>query len=135
MFSLYIRVNGSLRFFVFLGSFSKISNEVFLRTVRDDALRAGNYADVLALHEKLHPELFEDAPLINVDNVNTAANLSLLLRRSGQVAAADQLIDAALSWYRASQVPGVYGTLINIVNVELLALKGEKENAMDKSSA
>jgi hypothetical protein len=58
------------------------SNRIFLRLVRDDALRTGAFED-------------------------------------------------ALAWYRETQIPGVHGERIFIVDVELLALNGETNVALD----
>jgi hypothetical protein len=58
------------------------SNRIFLRLVRDDALRTGAFED-------------------------------------------------ALAWYRETQIPGVHGERIFIVDVELLALNGETNAALD----
>jgi tetratricopeptide (TPR) repeat protein len=107
------------------------SDAVFLRLVRDDALRTGDFDDALAWYRDRHPELFQDRPEIMIANANTAADLALLLQRSGAADSADRLIDAGLAWYRQTQVPGVHGGLTNIVDVELLALNGEKNAALD----
>ncbi len=107
------------------------STAKFLRLVRDDALRSNQYDVARDWYRDRHPELFAEVPEIAVSNVNAAADLALLLQRAGDVAAADRLIDAGLTWYRQSQPSGVHGYLVNIVDVELLALGGEKEAALD----
>jgi TolB-like protein/Flp pilus assembly protein TadD len=106
------------------------SDQIFLRVVRDDALRTEHYVDALAWYQNRHPELFGDSPVVNIVNVNTAADLALLLRHAGEPDTADALIDAALYWYRDNHVPGVYGSLAGIVDVELLALKSDKKAAL-----
>jgi len=106
------------------------SDMVLLRVIRDHALQNGDYENARARYEQRRPELFNANPVIDVDNVGIAADLALLLRRSGEPGAADVLIDAALSWYRRTQVPGVYGALLHIVYIELLALNSEKEAAL-----
>ena len=63
--------------------------------------------------------------------MNAAADLALLLQRAGEPGAANALIDAGLAWLRRTQPAGVYDFLPNIVDVELLALAGEKNAAMD----
>ena len=107
------------------------SNDIFLRLVRDDALRSGEYDEARGWYRDLHPELFGGVPEITVNNVNAAADLALLLQRAGNTDAADFLVDTALTWYRQSQPPGVHGYLTNVVDVELLALSGEEEAALD----
>ena len=52
------------------------------------------------------------------------------MQPAAEIEAADLLLDAGLAWHRQSQPPGVYGYLINIVDVEMHALRGEKEAAL-----
>jgi len=107
------------------------SNQVFLRLIRDDAIRTGNLDEARAWYQRLAPELFESTPDIDSDNVNIAANLALLMRLAGDSAAADTIIDAALMWHQQTQPAHVHGYILNIVDVELLALRGDKQLAMD----
>jgi TolB-like protein/Tfp pilus assembly protein PilF len=107
------------------------SNQIFLRLVRDDAMRSGNLDDARSWYLDRHPELFLDVPEITMGNINTAADLALLLQRAGESAAADMLIEAGLAWVQRTQPAGVYGYLINIVDVELLALGDQKQAALD----
>ena len=107
------------------------SDQVFLRLVRDDALRTGSFDEALTWYRARHPELFRDGLEITIDNVNAAADLALLLQRAGEADNADTLIDAGLTWYRETQVPGVHGYLTNIIDVELLALNAEKNAALE----
>ena len=107
------------------------SNQYFLRLVRDDAIRSGNFDDAQAWYLDRHPELFLDSPKIAVGNVNAAADLALLLQRAGEPGAANALIDVGLAWFRLTQPAGVHGNLVNIVDVELLALAGKKDAALD----
>lgn len=107
------------------------SNEIFLRLIRDDALRSGDLEDARSWYLDRYPELFLDAPEITVGNVNVAADLALLLQRAGELAAADVIIDAGLAWIQRTQPEGVHGYLINIADVELLALGGQKQAALD----
>jgi tetratricopeptide (TPR) repeat protein len=107
------------------------SNQMFLRLVRDDALRTGAFDGALAWYRTRHPEFFAVLPEITFGNIVVAADLALLLRRAGKPEAADVLINTALAWYRETQIPGVHGELTNIVDVELLALNGEKDAAIN----
>lgn len=108
------------------------SNQIFLRLVRDDALQSGNLDDAKFWYLDRHPELFLDVPEIKVGNVNAAADLALLLQRAGDPAAAGVIIDAGLAWFQRTQPEGVHGYLINIVDVELLALGGQRKAALDR---
>jgi len=107
------------------------SNEIFLRLVRDDALRSGNLDDAKFWYLDRHPELFLDAPEIKISNVNPAADLALLLQRAGESTAASALINAGLAWIKQTQPEGVHGYVINIADVELLALDGQTQAALD----
>jgi len=106
------------------------SDLVFLRLIRDDAIRTGNFDEARAWYQKLAPELFNSTLDIDSDNVNIAANLALLMRLAGDSAAADTIIDAALMWHQQTQPANVHGYILNIVDVELLALRGDKQLAM-----
>ena len=108
------------------------SNETFLRLVRDDALRTGDYQDAERWYRDRLPELFEDEPEMSVSNVNAAADLALLLQRAGESGRADAIINAGLEWFERTQPEGVYGYLVNIVDVELLALDGQTQAALDR---
>ena len=107
------------------------SNRVFLRLVRDDAFRTGDFNDARAWYRNRYPELFADVPEIKINNVTAAADLALLLQRSGEPEVADTLIDTALAWYREIQVSGTQGNLIRIAKIEFLALSAEKRTALD----
>lgn len=107
------------------------SDAVFLRLVRDDAFKTGAITDARAWYRDRHPELLQESPKITIDNINAAADLALLLQQAGEADNADTLIDAGLAWYRETQAPGVHGYLANIVDVELLALNGEKNAALE----
>ncbi len=107
------------------------SGEVFLRIVRDAALRSGNFDEARSWYLDRHPELFLNTPQIRMGNINAAADLALLLRRAGEPAIANRIIDAGLDWMRRTQPEGVYGYVINIVYVELLALDGQVQAALD----
>jgi TolB-like protein/Tfp pilus assembly protein PilF len=107
------------------------SGEVFLRIVRDAALRGGDIDEARSWYQDRHPELFLDTPQIRIGNINAAADLALLLQRAGEPAIANRIIDAGLAWMRKTQPEGVYGYVINIVYVELLALDGQVQAALD----
>ncbi len=106
------------------------SDQVFLRTVRDHALQTGDFDDALKWYRDRLPELFQNDPKITVYNVSAAAGLALLLRHVGNGQSADRLVNAGLRWYRETQPPGAHGPNLGIVDVELLALNGEKELAI-----
>ena len=111
------------------------SNRVFLRVVRDDVLKNGDFSDALGRYRSCHPELFDGIPQITVDNVNAAADLALLLQRSGDPRLADTLIHSGLVWYQETQIPGVHGFLTSIADIEFLALQGQTKASLDALQA
>ena len=106
------------------------SNQTFLRQVRREALVSGEYQIARDWYADRHPELQGATPGITVDNVQAAADLAMLLQRSGQAESANLLIDAAFAWYEKTQPPGVHGNLTNVVDVHLLSLRGDKTAAL-----
>ena len=76
------------------------SRPTFLRMVRDDALRKGDLDTARMRYLDVYPEFFEFQPVITIDNIYAAADLSLLLKQAGETDQADRLIQAGLDWYR-----------------------------------
>lgn len=107
------------------------SDLVFLRLTRDRLMQTHEFDDAIAFYRSRRPELFNEPPAIDIDNIEIAADLALLLRRAGKKEIADVLIKASLSWYRDTQIMGLYGDGIGIVYIELLALNSEKRAALD----
>jgi TolB-like protein/Tfp pilus assembly protein PilF len=106
------------------------SDRVLLRAVRDQAFTTGDLAPAIAHYRNRRPELFSPAPVISPANATIAADLALLLRRSGNERQAHVLVDAALEWYRQTQPAGVYGYVYGTLEVHLLVLNGEQDLAM-----
>jgi TolB-like protein/Tfp pilus assembly protein PilF len=106
------------------------SDEFFLRLVRDDAINSSEFEQALSAYRKRYPELFQSSPMIGIDTVNSATNLVLLLQRAGKQAAANTLLDASFAWYQETGPDVVHGTLSNMVDVELLALRGDTQGAL-----
>ncbi len=107
------------------------SNRIFLRQVRDDALRNGELDSALAWYQGRTPELFAVDPRLSIDNINSAADLALLLRKLGRENEANRLIQSGLDWYRANQPKSGRNYLTGVVDVDLLALNGEPGAALD----
>lgn len=106
------------------------SDEFFLRLVRDDAINSGEFEEALSAYRKRYPELFQRSPMIGIDTINSATNLVLLLQRAGKQADANTLLDASIAWYQETGPDVVHGTLSNMVDVELLALRGDAQGAL-----
>ncbi len=107
------------------------SNQIFLNIYRDHALETGELDDALNRYRDLTPELFADPPVISAANISCAPDLVLLLQRAGKDVAAQLLIDAALGWWRETQPAGVHGFVLNIADIELLALNGQTQEALE----
>ncbi len=118
------------------------STSIFLRLVRDEALRTGNYDDAVRWYRERHPELFSKSPTINdtsiptvnIGNVQDAIDLALLLRRSGDAQTADWLLDEALEFYRNTGPDVVHGSIQTLIDVELFAMRGDPKAALDAFS-
>jgi hypothetical protein len=107
------------------------SKSLFLRLLRDEALRSGRFDEAVVAYREHHPELFIGLPEIEVGNIFAAADLVLLLRRSAKPQEAEVLLSAAIDWYERSQFWGVHGGLTAITDIHLFALNGDKEKALD----
>ena len=106
------------------------SKNMFLRIVRDEALDTGSYDASIARYRDHRAELFDATPKISVGNIIAAADLALLLQRSGETERAALLADAGLAWYEKNQPAHVFDYVTNIVATHLLAIKGEKDAAL-----
>jgi Tfp pilus assembly protein PilF len=107
------------------------SNRIFLRQVRDAALQSGDLDVAHGWYRDRHPELFDRAPDFDVDNINAAADLALLLRQADKADAAAALVAAGINWYETELPQGVYGYVTGIAYVDLLALSGDSQAALD----
>jgi len=107
------------------------SHEVLLRTIARDFIRQGEPDDAIELYRHRYPELFVSTPSISQPNIAVAANLAFLLQNNGEPELAKRIIDSALEWYRTTQPEGVHGYGLGIVDVQLLALAGETELALE----
>ncbi len=106
------------------------SDRIFLRQMRDDAFQNGDLDVALKWYRDRHPELFGSAPDFDVRNINSAADLALLLRQAGNVDAAAALIAAGIDWYERELPQGVYGFVTGIAYVDLLALSEDSQAAL-----
>jgi TolB-like protein len=98
--------------------------------LRNHAIRAGRYADALALYEKISPELLhEDSP--QVDNTGAyldAINLALVLSGAGDRERADLLLNRSLEYIRTVPRLGLDGYWI--ADVQIYALQGKRQEAL-----
>lgn len=108
------------------------SDLVFLRTVRDAALATDNVSDVLELYRERAPRLFAAEPVVTGDTLEHAADLVLLMRHAGEEEQASRIIAAALDLYDRINPQRARGYGSKIIDVELLALDGQVELAMER---
>ncbi len=107
------------------------SDRIFLRQIRDNAFKNGDLEGALAWYRDRTPELFGDNPQFSIDNINSAADLALLLRKLGQEREAESLTQAGLNWYQPNRPTGGRNYETGIVDVDFLALSGQTRAALD----
>lgn len=106
------------------------SLSVFMRVVRDHGIDAGKLDEASRYYEQHVPGLFAGNPQIDSFSIQFAADLAGLFQAAGQSERAMALIQAALAWHDATQPDGVWGFVYNIIDVELHALAGHREEAL-----
>ena len=106
------------------------SHAIFLRLVRDDALRSGAYDEALAWYRKYEPALFASPPKIDANNMVKAPDLALLLRAAGMEEQATALLRATVEVYTAQYTLGSANYPLGIAVVDALALLGRDDEAL-----
>jgi tetratricopeptide (TPR) repeat protein len=98
--------------------------------LKNDALRAGRYSEARGLYEKSFPELVnEDDPKIdNTVRHEAAIDLALVLSKTGEQERADLLLHRSLQYIQ--QIPRLGGSGYRIADVQIYALRGEKQKAL-----
>jgi TolB-like protein/Flp pilus assembly protein TadD len=108
------------------------SDHVFLRTARDAALDAGRIDDVLGLYRERVPEVFKETPEVDLSTARYAVDLVPLLQFAGEDTAAERIIAATLDAYERLNPQRIRGYDLAIVDIEALALAGEKDLALTR---
>jgi tetratricopeptide (TPR) repeat protein len=99
--------------------------------VRIDEMRAGRYLEARAAFEKIAPELLnEDSPQIGNRNYRAAIDLALTLSKTGEQERADRLLEGSLQYIQRIPRLGHYGTGYGIADVQIYALRGDKQKAL-----
>ncbi len=106
------------------------AHSIFLRVLRDAALRSGEYTEALDWYRQLMPDLFAERVDITGNNVQDAVNLALLLRESGEQEQADRLLSAVQTFDDPTFGPYYYNSTRGISNVHALAITGRTEEAI-----
>jgi tetratricopeptide (TPR) repeat protein len=113
-------------------TFSNFSyNWPALWILRSRALKAGRYADAIALYEEISPELLsEDRPQVETAGAYLdAINLAPALSGAGDQDRAKLLLDRSLKYIRSIPRFGLDGYWI--ADVHIYALQGKKEKALE----
>lgn len=108
------------------------SQHIFLRLVRDAALKSGELDEALAMFQKYEPELLESPPRLTADNLRKAPDLASLLQQSGQNQRATELLLATVSAYEDHYTLGSANFPLGIAVVDALALLGRHEEAASR---
>lgn len=108
------------------------SDAIFMRTVRDAAIDDGRGMDILESYKARAPALFEIDPVVTAQDMTYAVDAIPLLQFLGEDEAADRLIDAALDFYDRVNPQRIRGYFLAIADVELLALDGQADLAIER---
>jgi len=106
------------------------SHTIYLRVLRDAALRSGDYKEALNWYRQLMPDLFAKHVEITQFNTRDAVNLALLLRESGEQERANRLHNAVQMFDDPTYGSYFYNGPRGIANVHALAIAGRTEEAI-----
>ena len=106
------------------------SEEVFLRTLRDEALETQKYDEAIGWYRKLQPDLFLDEPFVIAPNVQRAADLGGLLLSAGQEEHGRAVLVAAIEDYDDEYVRGAANWPMGIAKADALAQLGRNDEAV-----
>ena len=106
------------------------SEQVFLRTLRDEAIESGNAQEALGWYRQKTPELFDDEPGFDKQNIQKAADLGLLLQLAGEKDRAETLLERTIAAYDYLYVRGAANYPMSIAKVEALALLGRNDESL-----
>jgi len=101
-----------------------------LRVVRDAALDTGEYDEALAWYQQLIPEVFENEPRIDSNNIAKAADVSHLLIAAGRDAQAEKILAAVIGRYDELYKLGAANFPLGIAKMDALILLDRKDDAL-----
>ena len=108
------------------------SEAVFMRTVRDAAIDSGQVGDIVERYRDRAPAVFYDEPVVTAQTLAYAIDVVPLLQFLGEDEAANRVIDAALGFYDRVNPQRIRGYDLAISDVELLALGGQEDLALER---
>jgi TolB-like protein/cytochrome c-type biogenesis protein CcmH/NrfG len=106
------------------------AHTIFLRILRDAALRSGNHSEALGWYRRLMPLLFAERPDLTQFDVQDAVNLALLLQESGDQEQANRLLNAVRTFDDPTYGTYFYNGPRGIADVHALAIAGQTEAAI-----
>lgn len=106
------------------------SERIFLRAVRDEALRTGNYDEALGWYRRQQGDLFEEEPFVIPPNIQRAADLGGLLIAAGDEEQGRLLLDTVIENYNLEYVRGAANWPMGIAKAEALAQLGRNDEAI-----
>ena len=108
------------------------SETVFMRVARDAAIDSGQVGDILERYRERAPAVFDDEPVITAQHFAYAIDVVPLLQYLGDDDVADRIINAALEFYDRVNPKRIRGYDLAISDVELLALDGQEDLALER---
>ncbi|MCZ6911712.1 MAG: tetratricopeptide repeat protein [Proteobacteria bacterium] len=107
------------------------AHTVFLRVLRDIALRSGEYSEAMDWYRQLMPDLFAEHVEITQFNSQDVVNLALLLSKSGEQEQANRLLNAVLAFDDSTYGSYFYNGPRGISDVHALAIAERTEEAIN----
>jgi TolB-like protein/Tfp pilus assembly protein PilF len=108
------------------------SDWVFLRTLRDEALRTGDFAEALAWYEQCAPELFGELPSVDSSNIGKAADLAHLLQAAGRDDKARNILELVVTSYDRLYSRGSANWPLGPAKAQALVLLDRSDDALDE---
>jgi tetratricopeptide (TPR) repeat protein len=106
------------------------SDSLFLRTVRDEALRTGDYSEALAWYEQRVPALFGELITLNGANIEKAADLGHLLLAAGEQERATYILQRVIDRYDELYTVGAANYPLGSAKAQALALLDRPDEAL-----
>lgn len=106
------------------------SDGIFLRTVRDEALRTGDYGEALTWYEQRLPTLFSELITLNGSNIVKAADLGHLLLAAGEQQRAAYILQRVVDRYDEFYTIGAANFPLGAAKAQALVLLDRPDEAL-----
>jgi len=106
------------------------SDGLFLRTIRDEALRTGDYSEALVWYEQRVPALFGEIVTLNSSNIGKAADLGHLLLAAGEEQRAIYILQRVIERYDELYSVGAANFPLGAAKAQALALLDRPDEAL-----